>query len=1052
MATSSLSDALRAALQARKPGDGMLVHADQQSLQCTTGVVEDRKKERRGPLLSTITKQRWTNFLHLWLECLFSREAQAEQLSAFPNNKGDGHSPPPASSSCRVAVTCADGLYAALVEGSCLFMGIPFCVLNPADPPCLRESLRLRAGDRAVIFTDADVASLLSQVGEAVVAPPLLPVDVTDQALAYVVFTSGSTGALPKAVATSRSNLLAYYNNFCCHQDGLGIDSPPSANLVFLTLSTPFFDPSIGDLLCMLLTPAARQITVPRSCLTDGSLTGLVSGLLSLPEVRPTHVVTTPAVWGTLTCESLPSSEALRVFLGGERMSQALLDRWASEVKLYNIYGTTEGTIYQSCHRVRPGEVAGRLSCGGGVGTVITLAQMTEKEREMGMGEVVLSGPQIASYLGETEGESSAGGATPPMQFSYCPLTGVRQFHTGDVGVWEVVADDTNEEEEERGGELERQQEVGDRLCRRRLLLLGRRDWMVKLNGQRICIEMVEAALQEVDLFRRLFKSICCGVVRRAAATKDEEKGEGGVMISVYAVMRQTYDGMVGHSSHHSLLQSVWRGIAKERLPIAMVPSLWVLSREAIPLTPTGKWQRQWVSQRLQEELMAHEGKENVAADDGGDSSLRCLRSIPTRCRELYPSVELTWRQFFGRARSLPPTAHFFHLGGDSLGALKLSRSLFLAMGNPVEAIGEDGRLPQPFDPTALWRYPRLVDYACMLVDAAAAAAGSASPSGSSDTVPPVPTAQATGDEDENEDDVLKVLRIGCPELLAWCLQHDPTMATAGAADKRRAGPLHSAVQFFRSAVLQQQEQQETRAVPEKEEGDDVEGEEPEAHHRYLQMITLLIQHGAKVTATTPDGVTPAHLAAAIGGNGCCPHIKGAASFPCDVDTDQTAALRLLLTQGTPHAIRDHRGQTLLHAAARAGDIPAATLLLDAYHGDPWSRDKWQRTPCHWAALHSHTAMLELLLSYMTKREREEEEAAARQESMDSSSVPSKRRRKGSSSRIGVAHYEREARKRTHLKYETVLDVARRVAPENHALHELCGVITEKLDYRRRGE
>ena len=42
---------------------------------------------------------------------------------------------------------------------------------------------------------------------------------------------------------------------------------------------------------------------------------------------------------------------ALRVVtLGGEKVPQQLVERWAEAVRLVNVYGTTEGTVYQTSH------------------------------------------------------------------------------------------------------------------------------------------------------------------------------------------------------------------------------------------------------------------------------------------------------------------------------------------------------------------------------------------------------------------------------------------------------------------------------------------------------------------------------------------------------------------------------------------------------------------------------------------------------------------------------------------------------------------------------
>ena len=124
----------------------------------------------------------------------------------------------------------------------------------------------------------------------------------------------------------------------------------------------------------------------------------------------------------------------------------------------------------------------------------------------------------------------------------------------------------------------------------------------------------------------------------------------------------------------------------------------------------------------------------------------------------------------------------------------------------------------------------------------------------------------------------------------------------------------------------------------------------------HASVVQALINSGASVRMTQ-RGVMAAHLAC-----GVCP-----------------ATLRILLDAGSPLAARDNNKQCLLHHAARAGHCECLRLVLSRWMTDDATRpsandkirgggleprDRWHRTPVHWAVLNSHKGLdcLRLLL------------------------------------------------------------------------------------------
>ncbi|CAE7248357.1 INVS [Symbiodinium sp. CCMP2592] len=113
------------------------------------------------------------------------------------------------------------------------------------------------------------------------------------------------------------------------------------------------------------------------------------------------------------------------------------------------------------------------------------------------------------------------------------------------------------------------------------------------------------------------------------------------------------------------------------------------------------------------------------------------------------------------------------------------------------------------------------------------------------------------------------------------------------------------------------------------------------------ECVQFLLERRARATTTEPGAaMTPLHYAAMASGAG---------------------ALDLLLKAKAPLTVRDARGQSLLHAAARSGSAEALRRLLQAMKDSrsrgflEWS-DRWARSAVHWASLNGHSEVLKILL------------------------------------------------------------------------------------------
>lgn len=160
----------------------------------------------------------------------------------------------------------------------------------------------------------------------------------------------------------------------------------------------------------------------------------------------------------------------------------------------------------------------------------------------------------------------------------------------------------------------------------------------------------------------------------------------------------------------------------------------------------------------------------------------------------------------------------------------------------------------------------------------------------------------------------------------------------------------------------------------------------------------------------------------------------GAAMTPAHYAAMNSAAcLELLIDAKAPVTLRDVRGQSLVHAAARTGNCESLRYLMGILCGAEgstsqglpralrsgqghiglleWS-DRWSRTAVHWAVLNGHAAALTILL-----------EGGAQ----------------AAPPRISTG----QMTKRTHLVQEQPMDIALRV---HGAESDIAGIISQALD------
>jgi len=369
-----------------------------------------------------------------------------------------------------------------------VYAGCHYVPLKPNAPPEKTLALMRAAGIRFLLGDEDDLRQMQAQLLAAADAPPVQawiaphshclagagwesgpvpgarpltePLDCNPDALAYILFTSGSSGT-PKGVKVSHGNVLAYLR--AIHR--LWALEPGFRASQFHDFS---FDPSVSDLF------------------TTWSLGGELCVVPQAELIAPAHFIRRSdlQVWssvpsigtlmhklGMLKEGSFPTLRISR--FAGEPLPQRMAQAWqlaAPASTVENHYGPTEATIDVARHVYLPGaaDVAfaqdivpiGRAFPGMEIRIVDGAGQPVAQGST---GQIVFAGPQVSQgYLDDPDKTQAAF-----VHFDWDP-TGATWYRSGDLGFVNAQ------------GQIE---------C------LGRLDNQIKVAGRRVEIGEIEAVL-----------------------------------------------------------------------------------------------------------------------------------------------------------------------------------------------------------------------------------------------------------------------------------------------------------------------------------------------------------------------------------------------------------------------------------------------------------------------------------------------------------------------------------------------------------------------------
>jgi amino acid adenylation domain-containing protein len=524
---------------------------------------------------------------------------------------------------CRVGV-CAErsvelivGLLAVLKAGAAYV---------PLDPSYPEERLEYMLHDAGIglLLTQSALADkfrhraikilCLDEDSAQCQATHTSPRAVSPGNTAYIIYTSGSTGQ-PKGVAVSHRNLLhstLVRTNYYCE--------PLEC---FLMLSSFAFDSSVAGIFWTLSQGGCLCLPQQEDLTDPAALAGLIH------RHRVTHLLALPSFYAAIINDrNLAQLNTLQaVIVAGEACSGDIAaehHRKLPEVRFYNEYGPTEGTVWSSVYRSKKAECTKLNNInlsrtepypeGAHVlkstlfGVTLPIGRAIDNVR------IYILDRQLQPVPIGVSGELCIGGAGLAQGYLNQPALTAEKFMPNPFGA--------DGERLYKTGDLARFRADGE------IEFLGRIDNQVKMRGYRIELGEIEERLQQHPAIKD-------------AAVLVTEEASGNKRLLAYLVARQS--AVIPEPS-------VLQAYLKQTLPDYMLPSSYA-GLDELPLMPNGKRDR---------------------------LALRAIKQPAVQAREFKPAsnwieAELAgiWREVMG-LEAIGVATDFFEQGGHSLAAIQV--------------------------------------------------------------------------------------------------------------------------------------------------------------------------------------------------------------------------------------------------------------------------------------------------------------------------------------------------------------------------------------------
>lgn len=380
----------------------------------------------------------------------------------------------------------------------------------------------------SILIDDAQVIKSISSL--PLTSMSLARKDIHEDMLAYILYTSGSTG-LPKGVCITRKALTTFLDSI---QAQLNLNPEDK----MLALTTIGFDISGLEIFLPLLNGSELLLA------NDTEAKDPRSVINTINNFNATYIQATPSMLSAIEAEArhTPLSRKPVILSGGEALPKHLADALLNLGPLVNLYGPTEATIWASIEKitVKTNYSASNLAPIGeplsGYSIYILNANLEPVPHGV-TGEIFIAGDALARGYHNRPGLTAERFIANPFNGN-----GDRMYRTGDIGRKTFF------------GSIE---------------FIGRADDQVKIRGHRIELGEIESAI--LTSFSEISEATV--VVR-------EIHGENYLV--AYIVVDLDCDMPASKTLKDNLAFS---------LPGYMIPD-YFMELDSFPLTPNGKINR----------------------------------------------------------------------------------------------------------------------------------------------------------------------------------------------------------------------------------------------------------------------------------------------------------------------------------------------------------------------------------------------------------------------------------------------------------------------------
>ena len=413
----------------------------------------------------------------------------------------------------------------------------------------------------------------------------------------YVIFTSGSTGK-PKGVVQTHHNMVNFLSN---QNPAMPFGVMRKIGSIMLSDSSFAFDASLFEIFFPLIN--GQGILLIQDIYDDEKKAELIA------RCGVDMMITTSTKLAAFMNKerNIANLKNMKVIIqGGEVFNEKLYERLVkyTDAEVYNGYGPTEITVGCNLKKIIIKNHKPDINIGSPIdNTQIYILDRNSKLCPIGVvGELCVAGEGVGKgYLNRPELNND--------KFVINPFAtkenghGSVMYKTGDLARWNV------------DGELE---------------FIGRKDSQVKIRGQRIELEEIEAVMNNLP-----------DIEQSAVTDKKDETGRQ-YLVGYYV------------SSCEVDTESI-RIFLRAKLPNYMIPNYYV-RLSYIPITESGK-----INRKLLPDLNFERLKENRNYEEPADENEMAVAEI--------------WKRLLEQ-NNVGRNDDFFELGGDSLIAIALVSEL----------------------------------------------------------------------------------------------------------------------------------------------------------------------------------------------------------------------------------------------------------------------------------------------------------------------------------------------------------------------------------------